>query len=89
MLWMRPPIGREPFASSRTYDGAGSIVLAIRDYGMGVQDPTRLFETFFTTKEKGLGMGLAISRSIVRRMAVNCGSNPPMALDRRSVSDCP
>jgi PAS domain S-box-containing protein len=50
------------FASS---DDAESVVLGIRDYGKGVQDPKRLFETFFTTKEKGLGMGLAISRSIV------------------------
>jgi PAS domain S-box-containing protein len=42
-----------------------SLVLGIRDYGEGVRDPMRLFETFFTTKEKGLGMGLAISRSII------------------------
>lgn len=46
-------------------DGAESVLVGIRDYGVGVQDPSRLFETFFTTKEKGLGMGLAISRSIV------------------------
>jgi len=46
-------------------DGDHSVGLSIRDYGSGVQDPSRLFETFFTTKEKGLGMGLAISRSIV------------------------
>ena len=46
-------------------DGGHSVGLSIRDYGSGVRDPSRLFETFFTTKEKGLGMGLAISRSIV------------------------
>ena len=46
-------------------DGAESVLLGIRDQGVGVRDRTRLFETFFTTKEKGLGMGLAISRSIV------------------------
>jgi signal transduction histidine kinase len=47
------------------WDGAESIVLGIRDYGAGVQHPTRLFESFYTTKEKGMGMGLAVSRSIV------------------------
>jgi PAS domain S-box-containing protein len=44
---------------------AESILFGVRDYGVGVKDPARLFESFFTTKEKGLGMGLAISRSIV------------------------
>jgi PAS domain S-box-containing protein len=47
------------------WDGSESLLLGVRDFGIGVQDPTRLFETFFTTKEKGLGMGLAISRSII------------------------
>jgi signal transduction histidine kinase len=47
------------------FGGGDHVVLGIRDYGEGVRDPTRLFETFFTTKEKGLGMGLTISRSIV------------------------
>ena len=46
-------------------DGGDCVVLGIRDYGDGVRDPTRLFETFFTTKEKGLGLGLPISRSII------------------------
>jgi PAS domain S-box-containing protein len=49
---------------------AESVVLGIRDYGEGVKDPVHLFEAFFTTKEKGLGMGLAISRSIVE---AHCG----------------
>ena len=44
---------------------AQSVLVGVRDYGAGVQYPARLFETFFTTKEKGMGMGLAISRSIV------------------------
>ena len=47
------------------WDGSQSLVLAVRDYGMGVQNPERLFQTFFTTKKKGLGMGLTISRSII------------------------
>jgi signal transduction histidine kinase len=43
------------------------LILQIRDHGPGVKpaDENRLFESFFTTKLDGLGMGLAISRSIV------------------------
>jgi PAS domain S-box-containing protein len=59
------PHGEKTIRVFSNRDRAGSIVLGVRDYGVGVQDPSRLFETFFTTKEKGLGMGLSISRSIV------------------------
>jgi signal transduction histidine kinase len=39
----------------------------VRDYGVGISAEARdrLFEQFFTTKTKGLGMGLSIVRSIV------------------------
>jgi len=49
------------------YNGDGAIGLAVRDYGSGISEATsaRLFEQFFTTKEEGLGMGLAIARSII------------------------
>jgi signal transduction histidine kinase len=45
----------------------GTISIAIRDSGTGF-DPSEsnnLFNAFFTTKSGGLGMGLAISRSII------------------------
>ena len=45
----------------------GVVQLAVRDSGPGLSTATkgRLFESFFSTKEHGLGMGLAIVRSIV------------------------
>jgi len=48
-------------------DGAGGVAVTVRDTGVGL-DPTgthRLFDPFYTTKAGGMGMGLAISRSII------------------------
>ena len=43
--------------------------LAVRDTGTGLDgDPERLFEPFLTTREKGSGLGLALSRRIVEDM---------------------
>ena len=44
-----------------------TIRIHVLDQGTGFrdEDASQLFETFFTTKEEGMGMGLAISRSII------------------------
>ncbi len=41
------------------------IVVRVRDNGCGIENPTSIFDPFYTTKEKGMGMGLAICRSII------------------------
>jgi PAS domain S-box-containing protein len=61
-----PPAERRIIVSSRaTEDGVAEIV--VRDFGIGLPKdrPDKIFEHFFSTKRQGMGMGLAIVRSIV------------------------
>ena len=48
-------------------NGHDEVVVAVCDSGSGFsdQDRERLFEPFFTTKPEGIGIGLAICRSII------------------------
>ena len=41
------------------------MLIQVIDNGPGVHDPEQIFDAFMTTKEKGMGIGLAVSRSIV------------------------
>jgi C4-dicarboxylate-specific signal transduction histidine kinase len=50
-----------------TRTGTGGAGFAVEDSGPGLPtgDPEQLFAPFYTTKEEGLGIGLAISRTII------------------------
>ncbi|OQP87121.1 serine/threonine protein kinase [Rhizobium rhizosphaerae] len=60
-----PAEGRDLLVSAA--DDGKSVTVSVRDSGTGLggEAQQRLFEAFFSTKPTGMGMGLAISRSIV------------------------
>jgi signal transduction histidine kinase len=57
---------REVLISTGT-DKSGGVLVTVRDSGpgLGAAPSERVFEAFYTTKAAGMGMGLAISRSII------------------------
>lgn len=57
---------RELLISTRKND-TDKVLITVRDSGMGIDRESleRIFDAFYTTKAQGMGMGLAISRSIV------------------------
>src|SRR5438034_44532 len=65
MSAVRPNARRVVIRAGR--NGNGDILVSVRDSGPGFPSgmAEQLFEPFFSTKNEGTGMGLAISRSIV------------------------
>jgi C4-dicarboxylate-specific signal transduction histidine kinase len=56
----------EPRIEIRVTEGDEMVMVAVTDNGPGVPDEVQhhLFESFFTTKPKGVGLGLSICKSI-------------------------
>jgi len=52
---------------SASLDGPGSVEIVVSDSGPGIPADklTHIFDSFFTTKPEGMGMGLPISRTII------------------------
>jgi C4-dicarboxylate-specific signal transduction histidine kinase len=65
---MAPIMDRPRELLIRSGHEAGEVYVAVRDSGIGIDAKTaeQLFSAFFTTKPSGMGMGLSISRSIIR-----------------------
>ena len=63
---LAPVSGRVKHLSVSAERGeANQTVIRISDNGIGLDDPVAAFEPFVTTKPEGMGLGLAICRSIV------------------------
>jgi signal transduction histidine kinase len=63
-LAANPPAGRH--ISVGTAHGDGAVRISVSDTGCGLPpEAGRIFEPFYTTRKEGLGLGLAICRSIV------------------------
>jgi PAS domain S-box-containing protein len=62
---MKDAPGELVITSQRTDDGR--LLISVNDSGVGIppEQAERIFEAFFTTKPRGTGMGLSISRTIV------------------------
>jgi PAS domain S-box-containing protein len=76
--------GKREVAIATRYRSPGLVEIAVRDSGIGVKgsDLARMFERFVSTKPGGLGMGLAISRSIVEAHGgqIRAHANPDRGL---------
>jgi C4-dicarboxylate-specific signal transduction histidine kinase len=57
---------REMVIRSATHE-SDKVLVTVQDSGIGIdsQNLDKIFDTFYTTKPQGMGMGLAISRTIV------------------------
>jgi signal transduction histidine kinase len=63
----RSPEARQVVVEARADRGKGEVEMTVRDSGYGIPESIadKVFGPFFTTKPDGIGMGLALSRTII------------------------
>lgn len=77
---MTPIVTRRRLLAIVTTADVASVAVSVEDCGVGLEEGSleRIFEPFYSTKPQGMGIGLAISRSIVEahggRLWATCNS---------------
>lgn len=75
---MQDAPGRHAIFITSRREGDALVTIEVRDTGKGIGagDAERIFEAFYTTKTDGMGMGLAISRSILEAYGGTIAATP-------------
>jgi len=66
-------------------DAAGAVLVTVEDAGTGLdpQEIDRIFDSFYTTKPDGIGVGLSISRSIIEAHGGQLSASPALPYGAR------
>ena len=62
------PLGSRRVRLVTKFDGKSTVLLSVHDSGRGItaEHKDRVFDPFFTTKPTGMGLGLAICRTVAQ-----------------------
>ena len=75
----------QPSIDQPSIKSAGAVLVTVEDTGAGLdpQEIDRIFDSFYTTKPEGIGVGLSISRSIIEAHGGQLSASPALPCGAR------